>query len=62
MRKLLPRIPFLLGGLVAGLVAGLLLPAAQCLRLSRQIAAGKRALVPADAPSLWQSTCEMVYL
>jgi hypothetical protein len=40
MKKLLPRIMFLLGGLVAGLVAGLLLPAAQRLRLSQQLAAG----------------------
>jgi hypothetical protein len=32
MRKLLPRILFLLGGLVAGLAVGLLLPAAQRLR------------------------------
>jgi hypothetical protein len=40
MRKLLPRILFLLGGLAAGLVAGLLLPAGQRLRLSRQLAAG----------------------
>jgi hypothetical protein len=36
MKKLLPRILFLLGGLVVGL----LLPAAQRLRLSRQLAAG----------------------
>jgi hypothetical protein len=40
MRKLLLRILFLLGGFVAGLVAGLLLPAAQRLRLSQQLAAG----------------------
>jgi hypothetical protein len=40
MRKLLPRILFLLGGFVAGLVAGFLLPAAQRLRLSQQLAAG----------------------
>jgi hypothetical protein len=41
MRKLLPQILFLLGGFVAGLVAaGFLLPAAQRLRLSQQLAAG----------------------
>jgi uncharacterized integral membrane protein len=40
MKKLLPRILFLLGSFVAGLVAGLLLPAAQRLRLSRRLAAG----------------------
>jgi hypothetical protein len=39
MKKALPRILFLLGGLVAGLVAGLLLPAAQRLTLSQQLAA-----------------------
>jgi hypothetical protein len=40
MKKLLPRILFLLGGLVVGLVVSLLLPAAQRLRLSRQLAVG----------------------
>jgi len=40
MRKVLQPILFLLGGLVAGLVASLLLPAAQRLRLSRQLEAG----------------------
>jgi hypothetical protein len=39
MRKLLLRVLFLLGGFVAGLVAGLLLPAAERLRLSQQLAA-----------------------
>ena len=37
MRVLL-RILFLLGGLIAGLFAGLLLPTEQRLRLSRQLA------------------------
>jgi hypothetical protein len=40
MRKLLLRILFLLGGFVAGLAIGLVLPAAQRLRLSQQLAAG----------------------
>ncbi len=40
MRKLLLRVLLLLGGFVAGLVSGLLLPAARRLRLSRQLAAG----------------------
>jgi len=40
MGKLLPRVLFLCGGLVVGLVFGLLLPAGQRLRLSQQLAAG----------------------
>ncbi len=40
MRKLLLRILLLLGGFVAGMVASLLLPTAQRLRLSRQLADG----------------------
>jgi hypothetical protein len=40
MKKPLVCSLFLLGGLVAGLVAGLLLPAVQRLRLSQQLAAG----------------------
>jgi hypothetical protein len=40
MRKRLLLILLPLGGLVAGLVAGLLLPTAQRLRLSRQLKAG----------------------
>ncbi|MFN2183979.1 MAG: hypothetical protein ACK2UC_10945 [Anaerolineae bacterium] len=40
MRILLARILCLLGGLAAGLVAGLLLPAEQYLKLSQQLASG----------------------
>jgi hypothetical protein len=40
MRRLLARILCLAGGLAAGLVAGLLLPAEQRLKLSRQLATG----------------------
>jgi hypothetical protein len=40
MRRVLSRIPLLLGGLVAGLVIGLLLPDAQRLRLSRYLVSG----------------------
>jgi hypothetical protein len=40
MRRLLARILWLAGGLAAGLVAGLLLPAEQRLKLSRQLATG----------------------
>jgi hypothetical protein len=39
VRKLVLRMLFLLGGLVAGLGAGLLLPTAQRLRISRELAA-----------------------
>jgi hypothetical protein len=40
MRKLLLRILLLVGGFIAGLVSGLLLPDAQRLRLSQQLALG----------------------
>jgi hypothetical protein len=40
MRRLLARILCLLAGLAGGLVAGLLLPAEQRLKLLRQLAAG----------------------
>jgi hypothetical protein len=38
MKKWLFRIPFLLGGIVAGVIAGLVMPAEWRAKLSRQLA------------------------